>query len=156
MEEVFGVIVMIGIGIWLLHFWQVWAVVITFLIWRYHPQLAEFYYSLTPHPAATMLDRRLAENLPIDGETFAEIMAEQPGNAIEQRVRGKQALKLAATARAAVEANLKTLERMKAAALKDAEFTAAQAELAGAVEAHERIAAQIEAVEQWRANNVAK
>ena len=156
MEEVFGVIVMIGLAIWLLHFWQVWVFLIIFIVWRYHEQLAEFYYSLTPHPAASMLDRRLAENLPIDGETFAEIMGAQPGNAIEQRVRGKQALKLTATARAAVEANLKVLERMKAAALKDAEFTAAQAGLAGAVEAHERIAAQIEAVEQWRANNVAK
>jgi hypothetical protein len=154
MEEVVIGLLLLSVAFWLLSFWQTWALLIAFCALRYREKLAEFYYGLTPHPAEAILNQRLDNGAPIDGETFAEIMATMPGSRIEQKVRAAQAQKLAATARAALEANIKTLERMKAEAIKDAEFAATQGHLLHAVEMHERVSAQMDAVEEWRAANV--
>lgn len=139
-------------------FWR-WAKIIcgvSLAIWLFNRReaIAEWYYSLTPHPATAMLNQRLFDGSPLDDAAFAEIMAEQPGNDIERKVRVAQAVKLAERARSALEANRKALERMKAQALKDAKFTAAQAELARVVEMYERVSAQMEAVDTWRTANV--
>ena len=122
-------------------------------LFRRREDVIAFFYSLTPHPATDMVQQRLNGDQPLDGQLLAEIMRQTPGSPIEQRVRAEQAQRLASMVRAAAEARLQELERLKAAAVQEAAYMRAQEDLRGAVEGHELAIARLDALKAWNTQN---
>ncbi len=108
--------------------------------------LARWYYSLTPHPAESMVEATMHRGAQLDGKAFAEIMRPMPGGRIEKEVRAQQARKLAEKAHRYAEAMRVEADRIKAEAQRDAEFIRAQKELTRAAEVHEQAKARLDAL----------
>jgi hypothetical protein len=74
------------------------ALCAVFLLFGYRHTLARWYYSLTPHPAARVVNEIIRSNAPLDANEFAHLLREIPGNPVEQEVRAEQARALAVRA----------------------------------------------------------
>jgi hypothetical protein len=134
-KMIFWIAVLGSIAIWLIRRWE------TFARW---------YYMLTPHPAAGMVNHAMSTGAPIDGEAFASIMWPVPGGRVEKKVRAAQAQDLAARAARHTERMTAEAERIKAKAVQEAEFIRAQDELATAAIAHEAAKARLTALQTRR------
>jgi len=62
--------------------------------------IMRWYYLLTPHPAAGVINQAIRTNAPIDGATLAALARQPAHNAVERDVRAEQAHALTERARA--------------------------------------------------------
>ena len=107
---------------------------------------ARWYYSLTPHPAQSMVEASMHRGVEIDGQAFAEIMRPMPGGRIEKEVRAQQARNLAEKAHRYATEMRAEADRIKAEAERDIEFIKAQDELTKAATVHEKAKARLDAL----------
>jgi hypothetical protein len=107
---------------------------------------ARWYYSLTPHPAQSMVEATMHRGVELDGKAFAEIMRPMPGGRIEKEVRAQQARNLAEKAHRYAETMRVEADRIKAEAQRDTEFIKAQDELTKAATVHEKAKARLDAL----------
>lgn len=126
-------------GIWLVYW----------LITR-REAIAEWYYSLTPHPASGQVAGTINKGLPIDGELFAAINQPFDGNKYEIKVRNQQADTLTERLRRH-EASLRSdseaiLRKKREELLREQEFMRAHEALINAGVDHETAAAHLEAL----------
>lgn len=123
--------------------WILWIGVPLWLF-RKRATLVRWYYLLTPHPAARMVDAAIRRGVEIDGATFAHIMRPVPGNRVGMQVRASQATTLAERAHRHAEELRVEAERLHAEAKQASEFVLAQEKLLDATSAHERVRARLD------------
>lgn len=87
-----------------------------------------WYYILTPHPAADMVDAAVAGGA-IDGKVFADLMRPVPGNRIERQVRTEQARRLETLARETEAQLRRRADEAKRKLQEEATFRAAQRDM---------------------------
>lgn len=135
-------------------FWR-WVKIIggvSIAIWLFKRRqaIAEWYYSLQPHPASHQVDDAIDLGLPIDGELFAAVNQPFEGNRYEIAVRNQQADDLTGRLRrheAALRTNSEAILRMKREELRrEQEFMKAHEALINAGVDHEMAAAHLEAL----------
>lgn len=134
---VIAILVALGVGL-------------VFVLYRYRESFARWYYSLTPHPAQSMVEATMDRGIELDGKVFAEIMRPIPGGRIEKEVRAEQARALAERAHRYAERMRAEAERIKAKAQQDAEYIKAQDELVKAAIVHEQAKARLDALRKQR------
>lgn len=112
--------------------------------------IAEWYYSLQPHPASGQVDNAIVDGLPIDGELFATVNQPFDGNKYEITVRNQQADALTKRLRRHEEAlrsnSEAILRRKREELLREQEFMKAHEALINAGVDHEIAAAHLEAL----------
>ncbi len=139
---VIGIALAVGLAIFLLLNGRKIAVLFATIVER----IARLYYSLTPHPAKSMVETAMHTGAELDGKTFAEIMRPMPGGKIEKEVREEQARKLTEKAYRYAESMRAEADRIKAKAEQDAQFIKAQDDLLEAATVHEKAKARLKAL----------
>ena len=132
-----------------------WAKIIGFgslAIWLFNRReaIAEWYYSLQPHPASRQVENALVGGLPIDGDLFAAVNQPFDGNKYEITVRNKQADTLTKRLRRHEEVlrsnSEAILRRKREELLREQEFMKAHEALINAGVDHEIATAHLEAL----------
>lgn len=122
-------------------------------LWSKRETILYWYYSLTPHPAGTMVDQAISTGEPLDGAAFATSVRLALGdNDVEKAVRANQARALAERWREREAA----LQVQEARLVKDAQrqsakenaLLQAQADLLNAAIAHEQAMARVDALRE--------
>lgn len=121
-------------------------------IWLFNrrDKIAEWYFSLSPHPATSQVNDAINRGLPIDGNMFAVVNQPFDGNRYETNVRSRQADALTQRLRRH-EAALRTqsesiLRKKREELLREQEFMRAHEALINAGVDHEVAAAHLEAL----------
>lgn len=107
---------------------------------------ARWYYLMSPHPAAHIVEGAIASRTPIDGRALSTVMTPMPGSRTLQEVRATQARDLAARAAHHTDQLRAEAERVRENALRETEYLNAQEALARAAEEHERAQARLAAL----------
>ena len=121
-------------------------------IWLFNRReaIAEWYYSLSPHPAASQVNDTIFHGLPIDGDMFAAVNQPFDGNRYEIKARNHQADALTERLRRH-EASLRSsseaiLRKKRDELLREQEFMKAHEALINAGVDHEIATAHLKAL----------
>lgn len=121
-------------------------------IWLFNRReaIAEWYYSLQPHPASRQVENALVGGLPIDGDLFATVNQPFDGNKYEISARNKQADTLTKRLRRHEEVlrsnSEAILRRKREELLREQEFMKAHEALINAGVDHEIATAHLKAL----------
>jgi hypothetical protein len=115
---------------------------------------AYWYFSLTPHPAASMVRDAIRSGVEIDERAFTDILRDPPLSKVGRDVRNEQAAKLAEMARMSNAELLRKEAQLRRRMEEEAKYQAAQSDLMDAVIeqqlAKARADAYAKAEEFWR------
>lgn len=121
-------------------------------VWAFlkREKLLYWYYSLTPHPASSMVHQAITSGTELDGAAFGRVAVSDSDNSIERRVRMDQARRLTdlwrVHERALNAEEVKLVEQAKRLAEHERSRQEAEAALLKAAIAHEQAAARVEAL----------
>lgn len=120
--------------------------------------ILSWYYSLTPHPAARIVDRAFKESGSLDVDAFAEAVRDAKGeNEYERAARTKQLDQITerwrARERGLREQEARVVESERREMAKENELLHAQTDALEAAIAHEKAAARFEELQRTRRPN---
>lgn len=124
------------------------AGMITIWLFKRRQAIAEWFYSLQPHPASGQVNNTIHRGLPIDGELFAAVNQPFDGNRYEIAVRNRQARDLTGRLRrheAVLRTSSEAILRQKREELRrEQEFMKAHEALMNAGVDHEEATAHLD------------
>ncbi len=126
--------------------------VVAFWVWCQREKILYWYYSLTPHPAAALVNGAIDSGTELDAERFGRLAKIRGDNPVEKRVRADQVRALTDRwrkhERALRSEEAKLVQREVEAAKRTSERLKAEAALVEAAIAHELAATRVAALKE--------